>query len=296
MKKLQQTTLRTLQVVMILLTTTLSTLAQSLTVGNNNNGSTNKLYLSGTDLTHYIYSTGTFGNNTYFGEWNGDFHFINTATYSEVFTLTNGNVGINITAPAAKLDVNGIIKATGYKLPTTVPANTQYIIKADDSGNFVWTPFRDIFNIYGHTWGANVNSAGYKLVGSSSSTAGITIDKTGKLVADSAIVAYTFSSSPRTIPDYVFEKEYPLQSLSEVSDYIKQHKHLPEIPSNEEYKKRGNIDLTELSLLLLKKVEELTLYSIEMDKWKEGADKKIQEMETKNKSLVEYINNSKTKN
>jgi hypothetical protein len=66
-------------------------------------------------------------------------------------------------------------------------------------------------------------------------------------------------------PDYVFEKDYNLLSLSEIEKYINQHKHLPEVPSGKEMEKDG-VKLMEMNMLLLKKVEELTLHLIEMKK------------------------------
>ena len=67
------------------------------------------------------------------------------------------------------------------------------------------------------------------------------------------------------VPDYVFANDYKLKSLDEVEDYIKQNSHLPEIPSASEIEKNG-LMLAEMNLNLLKKIEELTLYMIEMKK------------------------------
>lgn len=66
-------------------------------------------------------------------------------------------------------------------------------------------------------------------------------------------------------PDYVFEDKYDLRSLDEVEAYIKDNRHLPEIPSAAEIEKKG-IDVGEMNMMLLKKVEELTLYVIELKK------------------------------
>ncbi|MEJ0055107.1 MAG: hypothetical protein WDN75_05300 [Bacteroidota bacterium] len=63
-------------------------------------------------------------------------------------------------------------------------------------------------------------------------------------------------------PDYVFEKSYNLLSLDEVKSYIDENKHLPEVPSAKEMEKNG-INVSEMNMVLLKKVEELTLYIIE---------------------------------
>jgi len=65
--------------------------------------------------------------------------------------------------------------------------------------------------------------------------------------------------------DFVFSDDYTLKSLTEVENYIKTHKHLPDIPSAEAMEKQG-VNLAEMNKLLLQKVEELTLYTIEKDK------------------------------
>lgn len=63
--------------------------------------------------------------------------------------------------------------------------------------------------------------------------------------------------------DYVFEDEYELLSIEEVKEFIQKHKHLPEVPSAKEFKENG-YTVGEMDELLLKKVEELTLYIIEL--------------------------------
>lgn len=80
------------------------------------------------------------------------------------------------------------------------------------------------------------------------------------------------------LPDYVFKPAYQLPKLSEVKAYIDQNQHLPEIPSAQDVAKNG-LDLGEMNKLLLKKVEELTLYLIEQDKAKNEQDKRIQKLE-----------------
>jgi hypothetical protein len=66
-------------------------------------------------------------------------------------------------------------------------------------------------------------------------------------------------------PDYVFEKNYNLLPLSQLETYINQNKHLPEVPSAKEMEENG-LNLKEMNLILLKKVEELTLHLIEQQK------------------------------
>lgn len=66
-----------------------------------------------------------------------------------------------------------------------------------------------------------------------------------------------------TWADYVFEKGYDLPSIEEVDAYIKENGHLKDIPSAEVVEKNG-IELGEMNKLLLQKIEELTLYLIEL--------------------------------
>ncbi|SHJ68352.1 tail fiber protein [Aquimarina spongiae] len=66
-------------------------------------------------------------------------------------------------------------------------------------------------------------------------------------------------------PDYVFLEDYNLKTLEEVSLHIQEKGHLPNIPSAKQMEKEG-VNLKEMNLKLLEKIEELTLYTIEQDK------------------------------
>lgn len=66
------------------------------------------------------------------------------------------------------------------------------------------------------------------------------------------------------IPDYVFASDYKLMPLEEVKQFITNNKHLPNVKSEADYQAEGSIALTELNLKLLEKVEELTLYIIDL--------------------------------
>ncbi len=78
-------------------------------------------------------------------------------------------------------------------------------------------------------------------------------------------------------PDYVFDSAYRLPNLYEVERFIKQNHHLPEVPSAEQVKQEG-INLSDNQAILLKKIEELTLYVIEQNK-------KIEELQAEVKSM-----------
>ncbi len=65
--------------------------------------------------------------------------------------------------------------------------------------------------------------------------------------------------------DFVFEEDYKLQPLQETEAFIKKHKHLPGISSAKEMEAEGE-DKGRMNILLLQKIEELTLHLIEMEK------------------------------
>ncbi|MFC7526938.1 hypothetical protein ACFQRK_23480 [Parapedobacter sp. GCM10030251] len=96
-----------------------------------------------------------------------------------------------------------------------------------------------------------------------------------KLTVNGGILAEEVKvKSDISVPDYVFEPDYKLSTLAEIEAYVKEHKHLPEIPSAADIKKDG-LDLAEMNLLLLKKVEELTLHLIEKEKQLEKQGKAL---------------------
>lgn len=65
--------------------------------------------------------------------------------------------------------------------------------------------------------------------------------------------------------DFVFDDGYNLRPLGEVERYIEANRHLPDIPSAQEVEEEG-VDVGEMNKLLLQKVEELTLYIIDLQK------------------------------
>lgn len=85
-----------------------------------------------------------------------------------------------------------------------------------------------------------------------------------------------------TVPcsDFVFEEDYNLRSLSEVEAFVKENKHLPEVPSAAEFKENG-YSVGEMDDILLRKVEELTLYIIEQQKLIEQLQEKVETLEGK---------------
>ena len=112
---------------------------------------------------------------------------------------------------------------------------------------------------------------------------GYTLGVKGKIITEEVKVQLT---SGGVWPDYVFNKDYQLNSLEYISDYVKEKGHLPEVPSSEDIRKNEGYELGEMDRILLKKVEELTLYLIEQNK----------EMIELNKEMTEQKNIIKEQN
>lgn len=84
------------------------------------------------------------------------------------------------------------------------------------------------------------------------------------------------------LPDYVFEEEYDLMPLEEVEAFIDTAMHLKGIPSAKEVEENGNrLKLGDMTTRLLVKVEEITLYMIELNKENERLKSRITELENK---------------
>lgn len=97
--------------------------------------------------------------------------------------------------------------------------------------------------------------------------------------------------------DYVFNKDYKLMPLNDLQTYISDKGHLPEVPTTEEAIANG-IELKEMNILLLKKVEELTLYVIDQNKINQSQKleldsyrKEINDMKKSLNSLLTNQNN-----
>lgn len=81
-------------------------------------------------------------------------------------------------------------------------------------------------------------------------------------------------------PDYVFQPDYELMSLEEVEEAIEQNSHLPGVPSAAVIESQG-IDMGEMSKIQMEKIEELTLYLIELKKQNDLLLERIAALEAK---------------
>ena len=90
-------------------------------------------------------------------------------------------------------------------------------------------------------------------------------DPNYKLKVGGTVYANTYHAQTPPWSDFVFEEDYKLPDLESVERYIKKHKHLLDVPSEAELKETG-LNLPEMDAKLLQKIEELTLYVIELQK------------------------------
>lgn len=193
-----------------------------------------------------------------------------------------GNVGIGTNAPAHKLQVNttgnnsGIVHANnvGVQVGTYVGYNIGWLGTFSNhplalfvnNGPPVFTITTDERFQFGET----TIPAGYKM----------SID--GKVICTELEVLVT------PWPDYVFKPDYRLKPLQEVESYIQTNGHLPNIPRAEEIENKS-LAVGNMSKLQMEKIEELTLYLIEINK-------RLKKVEEENEMLKKELLATKSQN
>ena len=208
-------------------------------------------------------------------QYDGLFHISNT----------NRNVGIGTTTPTQKLDVNGNINMAGIagrRLFMGGVGGTTFGVAYDANnpnyGIFYTESSPDYISLSPNGVANNgvMNIYGDGKVGIGTTTPDATLAVKGQIHAQEVKV----DLNGAVAPDYVFATNYQLPTLDYIKTYIDRNKHLPEVPSAQEMETNG-VNLGEMNMLLLKKIEELTLYVIELNKRDEAQQIEIEQLKTK---------------
>jgi hypothetical protein len=203
-----------------------------------------------------------------------------------VYTGINGRIGIGTSLPTEKFQmdggslslVGGISDYSAIKLRAGSSGGDtiRIIFRGDDNGEYghvvgrVTTPSSGAGTALGGELIFRTATGGLladRLIIKENGNVGIgTTNPTEKLEVNGNIKCANMTVTSWTIqvPDYVFDREHKLQRLEELSEYVHREKHLPEMPSADDMRSQG-INLADMNLRLLKKVEELTLHLIEQN-------------------------------
>lgn len=185
-------------------------------------------------------------------------------------------VGVGITDPTTLLDVAGVFQTRNKDTRYAHWDNLQ--IWSDGYGSHIESN--------GDEHGLTIRSnAGNKIL--LLSKVGIGTESTNEagfnLFVEAGVRTRKVKVDQLTWPDYVFDSAYQLAPLRQVEAFIQENKHLPDVPSAGEVKKAG-LDVGDTQAVLLKKIEELTLYIIEQHKKLEMQDERLKALEAKSKS------------
>lgn len=202
----------------------------------------------------------------------GDVFNVRHGINSRLTIDENGRVGLGTPNPGSKLDVNGnasidgAIFAHAFESNTIAPSGGSISFYGAYSSIRVGTDHSLNIDVYNSgtplnalkvAQNGNISVNGNIGIGTTSPSERLSVN--GNISTKKLIITQTGWS------DYVFHKEYMLKSLSDIEAFIKKNKHLPDIPSAAEVEKNG-ISVGDNQALLLKKIEELTLYVIDLQR------------------------------
>lgn len=198
-----------------------------------------------------------------------DGNFSNQLKVKNLFTV-DGLTGLGVSSPQEKLDVGGNIKTSGSFIGQDLQVRTGAFSDDITVSRNMAVEGNALFK--GNLGIGTENLDGY------------TLSVDGKIRASGDIRVYPAGEWA----DYVFAEEYALRPLREVAAYINHHKHLPDLPSATEVQQEG-IQLGEMDARLLQKIEELTLYIIQLEQENRQAKNENKEMAEQLKSMQSEI-------
>lgn len=182
---------------------------------------------------------------------------------------TTGKVGIgNVSNPSAKLHLRSDSNEdAGLILETTNKTSTKAFLQFCDNNHKIEVSKAGM-NIVSQNDVLDINARNIKMSGK----VGINTDNnfTGDYnytlaVNGGILTSEVYVKEVSEWHDYVFADDYELMPIEELQQYISIHKHLPDLPSETEVLEKG-YDMVSMEGVLLKKIEELTLYTIELQK------------------------------
>jgi len=174
------------------------------------------------------------------------------APTSSIDINASGNVGVGTASPGFKLHV----------VDGTAPAAARQLLELRNNGG-VGLQLNDTSALSGagSTWQIRNRNTQLQFDDTADAQIELRLDGTGNLTITGSLTTAT-----TTYPDFVFEPSYDLMPLPALASYIADHNHLPSIPSAEEVRALGGVNMSELQVTLLQKIEELTLYALDQNR------------------------------